>query len=92
MTDLDGQSLAVEAYPGNTGDPSTVLDQVDKRREHFKLKKVVLVGDWGMLTEPRIKVLKTHPGIGWFSTFRSEKAKELAKKNTCSHPYLMRRT
>jgi hypothetical protein len=47
---------------------------------------VVLVGDWGMLTEPRIKVLKTHPGIGWFSAFRSEKAKELAKKTLAAIP------
>lgn len=80
MTDSDGRPLAVEAYPGNTGDPSTVPDQVDKLRGRFELEKVVLVGDRGMLTQAQIKVLKTHPGIGWISALRSEKVHELVKR------------
>ena len=31
MTDSVGRPIAVEVYPGNTGDPTTVADQVDKR-------------------------------------------------------------
>ena len=55
MTDGEGRPIAVEVYPGNTGDPTTVVDQVDKLRDRFQLSRVVLVGDRGMLTQARIE-------------------------------------
>ena len=42
--------MAVEVYPGNAGDPTTVPDQVEKLRGRFGLSRVVLAGDRGMLT------------------------------------------
>jgi hypothetical protein len=51
MTDGEGRPVAVEVYPGNTGDPTTVGDQVEKLRRRFGLQRVVLVGDRGMLTQ-----------------------------------------
>jgi transposase len=71
MTDPRGCPVTVQAYPGNTGDPTTVSDQVDKLRERFKLSHIVLVGDRGMLTQARIDELKDHPGMGWISALRS---------------------
>ncbi|NTW99854.1 MAG: IS1634 family transposase, partial [Geobacteraceae bacterium] len=81
LTDAKGRPLAVEVYPGNTGDPSTVADQVEKLKERFGLKRVVLVGDRGTLTQTQIDVLKTHPGIGWISALRSESIRKLASDN-----------
>ena len=71
MTDREGRPIAVEVYPGNTGDPTTVVDQVNKLRERFHLSRVVLVGDRGMLTQPQIDKLKTHPQMGWISALTS---------------------
>jgi hypothetical protein len=51
LTDEAGRPVAVEVYPGNTGDPSTVPDQVEKLRKRFGLCHIVLVGDRGMLTQ-----------------------------------------
>ena len=67
MTDDEGRPIAVEVYPGNTGDPTTVVDQVNKLRERFQLSRVVLVGDRGMLTQPQIEKLKAHPQMGWIT-------------------------
>ena len=78
LTDVQGRPVSVEVYPGNTADPSTVPDQVEKLKGRFGLKRVVLVGDRGMLTQTQIEVLKTHPGIGWISALRSEKVRQLA--------------
>ncbi|MEK7405492.1 MAG: transposase [Acidobacteriota bacterium] len=61
-TDAEGRPVAVDVYPGNTGDPTTVPDQVEKLRQRCGLSRVVLVGDRGMLTEPQIGKLKQHPG------------------------------
>ena len=50
--------MGVQTYAGNTGDPATVGDQVEKLRERFGLTRVVLVGDQGMLTQARIEEIK----------------------------------
>ena len=71
MTDGQGRPLAVEVYAGNTGDPTTVGDQVNKLRERFHLSRVVLVGDRGMLTQPQIEKLKAHPQLGWITALTS---------------------
>ena len=77
MTDGEGRPLAVEVYPGNTGDPTTVVDQVDKLRGRFQLSRVVLVGDRGMLTQPQIDKMRTHPGLGWITALTSVAIRDL---------------
>ena len=54
LTDQEGRPLSVKVYEGNTADPATVPDQVEILRKRFHLKRVVLVGDRGMLTETQI--------------------------------------
>ena len=77
MADAAGCPVAVQAYPGNTGDPVTVPDQVEKLRQRFGLKRGVLVGDRGLLTETQSKHLKRHPGLGWISALRHEAIRQL---------------
>jgi len=77
LTDEAGRPVAVEVYPGNTGDPSTVPDQVEKLRKRFGLCRVVLVGDRGMLTQTQIDKLKDYPGLGWISALRSHAIRKL---------------
>jgi transposase len=80
MTDGEGRPVAVEVYPGNTGDPTTVGDQVEKLRQRFGLARVVLVGDRGMLTQPQIDKLQKHPGLGWITALKSGAIRELVEK------------
>jgi len=77
LTDVQGRPVAVQVYPGNTGDPSTMADQVGKLKGRFALERVILVGDRGMLTQTRIEVLKAHPGIGWISALRNPMVRKL---------------
>ena len=80
MTDGQGRPVAVEAYPGDTGDPSTVADQAEKLRERFGLERLVLVGDRGMLTQTQIDKLQAYPGLGWISALRSSSIRQLAER------------
>jgi transposase len=82
LTDEAGRPVAVEVYPGNTGDPSTVPNQVEKLREHFGLRRVVLVGDRGMLTQTQIDKLKDYPGLGWISALRSHAIRKLVNSGS----------
>jgi len=71
MTDKQGCPISVQVYPGNTADPKTVVDQIEKLRQKFGLSRVVLVGDRGMLTQPQIDKLKQYPGWGWITALKS---------------------
>jgi hypothetical protein len=79
LTDGAGRPVAVEVYPGNTGDSTTVPDQVEKLRGRFGLTRVVLVGDRGMLTQTRIDALRDYPGLGWISALRFTAIRDLAE-------------
>lgn len=80
MTDVAGRPLTVDVYPGNTADPNTVPDQIDKLKTRFGLQRVVVVGDRGMLTQTQINTLRQRPGIGWLSALRSEGIRKLIKR------------
>jgi transposase len=80
LTDGQGRPIALDVYPGNTGDPTTVPDQVEKLRGRFGLERVVLVGDRGMLTQAQIDKLRERPGLGWLSALRSEAIRKLMEK------------
>lgn len=77
LTDKEGCPVALSVYPGNTGDPTTIPDQVETLKERFGLDRLVLVGDRGMLTETQIEKIKTSPGVGWISALRSSAIKDL---------------
>jgi hypothetical protein len=80
LADEAGRPVAVDVYAGNTGDPSTVPDQVTKLRERFGLERVVLVGDRGMLTQTQIDALRAYPGLGWISALRFTAIRDLAEE------------
>ena len=77
LTDGDGRPVALRVYPGNTGDPATVPDQMDAMRKDFGVGRFVIVGDRGMLTQPQITKLKEQEGCGWISCLRSSDIRKL---------------
>ena len=49
LTDSDGEPISIQLYRGNTGDPPTFLDAVQKLKVRFGAQEVALVGDRGMI-------------------------------------------
>jgi transposase len=82
LTDAAGCPVAIDVYPGNTGDPSTVEDQVVKLKDRFGLSRVVLVGDRGLLTQTKIDLLQERPDIGWISALRSGAIRRLVEEKS----------
>lgn len=80
LTDKEGRPVAVSVYPGNTGDPTTIPDQVQKLKGRFGLDHLVLIGDRGMLTQTQIDSLKESPGVGWISALRSSAIRDLVEQ------------
>jgi transposase len=77
LTDDGGRPVAMSVYPGNTGDPATVPDQVESLRRRFGIGRFVLVGDRGMLTSAQIDQLRQREGCGWISCLRSGDIRKL---------------
>jgi hypothetical protein len=74
----DGCPVAVEVFEGNVGDPSTLATQVSKLKERFKLSRVVLVGDRGMITNARIEAELAPAGLDWITALRAPAIQALA--------------
>ena len=73
-----GCPVAVEVFEGNLGDPATLASQVRKLRVRFRLKRIVLVGDRGMITKARIDADLAPAGLDWITALRAPAIKALA--------------
>lgn len=77
----EGIPVSVHVFDGNTGDPSTLKVQIQKVRRQFGFKRIVWVGDRGMITEARIRDdLKGVDGLDWISALRGPAIKALVEQ------------
>src|SRR6266566_513285 len=78
LTNADGCPVAVEVFEGNTADPTILSSVIAKLRERFALKRVVLVGDRGMITSARIRdELTPAEGLEWITALRAPQIQQL---------------
>jgi Transposase DDE domain len=82
LTDPQGRPVAVEVFAGNTGDPATVAGTVARLRDRFGIRRIVMVGDRGMLTSARVEALRELGGVGWITTLRAPAIAALAQAGT----------
>ena len=83
LTNAEGCPVAIEVFEGNTGDPTTLASQVTKLRDRFGLKRVVLVGDRGMITDARIRDdLSGIEGLEWITALRAPAIAGLVARGT----------
>jgi transposase len=81
LCNAQGCPIAVEVFEGNTADPTTLAVQVEKVCHRFGLKRVVFVGDRGLITDARINEdLKTIEGLDWITALRAPQIKQLVEQ------------
>jgi hypothetical protein len=74
----NGCPVAVQVFEGDTADPSTLAAQVAKLKQRFGLKRVVLVGDRGLLTSARLEQDLKPAGLDWITALRAPAIQALA--------------
>jgi transposase len=57
LTDDEGYPVSCEVFRGNTKDPQTFKNQIDKVAQRFGIQKVTFVGDRGMIKSAQISAL-----------------------------------
>jgi hypothetical protein len=77
LTSDQGIPVAVSVFEGNSGDPKTLLPQVDKMRKQFGIGTFVIVGDRGMITQKQVDALRKIEGVDWLSALRPEAIRKL---------------
>ena len=78
MTDDRGCPVSVSVFDGNTGDPKTLLPQVEKARLSFGLERLVMIGDRGMISNVQIDALAKLDGVDWITALKSGAIAKLA--------------
>jgi hypothetical protein len=79
LCDPEGRPVSIKVFSGNTGDPTAFVDVVETVRTGFSIKRLVMVGDRGMITSARITALKASPGLGWVTSLRAPAIAKLAQ-------------
>ncbi len=79
LTDRRGCPVAVSVYEGNTGDPKTLMPQVEKLRHKFSLSSVVMVGDRGMIGQATVEKLREVEGLSWITALKSGQIRALVE-------------
>jgi hypothetical protein len=78
LTDARGCPVAVSVFEGNTGDPKTLLPQVEKVRASFGIDRLVMAGDRGMISQVQIDAIAKLDGVDWITALKSGAIRKLA--------------
>ncbi len=79
LTDERGCPVAVSVHEGNTSDSTTFMPQVTRLREEFGIKRMVMVGDRGMISQKAIDEMSTDANVAWITALRSSAIRTLVE-------------
>lgn len=79
LTDERGCPVAISVHPGNTSDSATFMPQVTRMREQFGIKRMVMVGDRGMISQKAIDAMSTDTDAAWITALRSSAIRTLVE-------------
>jgi transposase len=86
VIDDKGQPICCEMWPGNTTDVKTLLPIVEKMQQRFKIERVCIVADRGMISAETIRQLENPENtIPYILGTRMRRVKEI-RAAVLSHP------
>ena len=77
LTDERGCPVAVSVHAGNTSDSTTFMPEVKRLREQFGIKRMVMVGDRGMISQKAIDEMSKEDDVAWITALRSSSIRTL---------------
>ena len=81
LTDERGCPVAISVHPGNTSDSTTFMPQVTRLREEFGVRRMVMVGDRGMISQKAIDEMSTDTDVAWITALRSSSIRTLVEQH-----------
>jgi len=82
ITDNEGFPLKIEVFKGNTVDHKTTRQQLQKLKEKYGAKKLIMVGDRGMRLRVNLEEMTEKQGMGidYISALTHDEIRSLLKK------------
>ncbi|HVC06834.1 MAG TPA: IS1634 family transposase, partial [Solirubrobacterales bacterium] len=80
LCDFEGHPVAIEAFEGNLLDHQTLPAQVQKLKQRFGLKAVIVVCDRGMATKANLEAIGEAEGMEWITALKAPAVKKLVKE------------
>ena len=80
LTDEHGCPVAISVHEGNTADSTTFLPEVKRLREEFGIKRMVMVGDRGMISQKCVDEMSKDSDLAWVTALRSESIRTLVEQ------------
>lgn len=77
LTDERGCPVAISVHEGNTSDSTTFMPQVKRLREQFGVRRMVMVGDRGMISQKAIDEMSEDADVAWITALRSSSIRTL---------------
>ena len=79
LCDATGDPISVEVFKGNTNDLQTFSSQLQKVKQRFNIKQVVMIGDKGMIKTAQIDDILNN-GFAYITTITKGQIQSLIKK------------
>ena len=79
LTNAGGIPCGIRVFPGNMSDSKSFCDAITMVRNDFGITEIVMVGDRGMITNPRVKELRALEGMDWVTALRAPAIAALAR-------------
>ena len=67
-------------HAGNTSDSTTFIPEVTRLREQFGIKRMVMVGDRGMISQKAIDEMSQDTDVAWITALRSSAIRTLVQQ------------
>jgi transposase len=79
LCDRRGRPVAVELFRGSLHDDKTLPAQLEKLRQRFGLRRIVVVSDRGMVTKANLEAMRTEEDVSWITALKAPQVKKLVK-------------
>jgi transposase len=76
----DGCPVAVEVFEGSLHDDKTLPAQIEKLKQRFGLRSVIVVSDRGMVTKANLELLRETDGASWITALKAPQVKKLVEQ------------
>ena len=80
LTDERGCPVAISVHEGNTSDSTTFMPQVKRLREEFGVRRMVMVGDRGMISQKAIDEMSEDADVSWITALRTSSIRTLVEQ------------
>lgn len=81
LCSAEGCPVAIEVFPGNTKDETTVIDKVQELKHSYDISKIIFVGDRGMVTQKIATELETVEDILTIGALTRNEMSQLIERN-----------